>query len=274
MYKAIFSDLDETLIVNHHVPMMNREAIKKARQKGVRFVVTTGRSHLMIQEILKEIELYDLEDEYSLCFNGGLIVENKDNKIVRFKGISFEKTKMLYEMALPYDVCVIVFTLDHCYIFRPDIAEVQRKIDQKANFTVIHDHDLSVLKDQKIAKVLYAKRDMDYLKMIEKEITPHLKGEVDLTYSSNRYLEINPYGVSKGEALKWLSNKLGIAVEDTIAIGDNYNDVPMFEVAGLSACVNSATGDIKDICDYVCHNDYDRGAVKEVIDTFIEGEKL
>lgn len=50
MYKILFSDLDETLLVNHHVPSFNQEAIRKARQKGVRFVVATGRSYNMIQE--------------------------------------------------------------------------------------------------------------------------------------------------------------------------------------------------------------------------------
>ena len=42
MYKLMLSDLDETLLVDHHVPYFNCEAIKKARDKGVKFVVATG----------------------------------------------------------------------------------------------------------------------------------------------------------------------------------------------------------------------------------------
>lgn len=48
MYKLMLSDLDETLLVDHHVPYFNCEAIKKARDKGVKFVVATGRSYNMI----------------------------------------------------------------------------------------------------------------------------------------------------------------------------------------------------------------------------------
>ena len=81
MYRLMFSDLDETLLVNHHVPKMNQEAILKAREQGLKFVPCTGRAFNMIPEILKEIGTYDQEGEYSLCFNGGLIVENKNNKI-------------------------------------------------------------------------------------------------------------------------------------------------------------------------------------------------
>ena len=82
MYKMILSDLDETLLVNHHVPQENQKAIMKARQKGVKFVPATGRAYNMIQEILKEIGTYQQKDEYSICFNGGLIVENKNDHII------------------------------------------------------------------------------------------------------------------------------------------------------------------------------------------------
>ena len=52
MYKMIFSDLDETLLFNHHVSKVNCESIKKARKNGIKFVPTTGRPINMIQEIL------------------------------------------------------------------------------------------------------------------------------------------------------------------------------------------------------------------------------
>ena len=85
MYRLMFSDLDETLLVNHHVPKMNQEAILKAREQGLKFVPCTGRAFNMIPDILKEIGTYDKAGEYSLCFNGGLIVENKDNKVLHFQ---------------------------------------------------------------------------------------------------------------------------------------------------------------------------------------------
>ena len=97
MYRLMFSDLDETLLVNHHVPKVNQEAIFKAREKGLKFVPCTGRAFNMIPEILKEIGTYDQEGEYSLCFNGGLIVENKNNKILHFKGLEFDIAKKITE---------------------------------------------------------------------------------------------------------------------------------------------------------------------------------
>lgn len=269
MYKMILSDLDETLLVNHHVPKFNQEAVSCLREKGVKFVPATGRAFNMIGEILRELGTYQKEQEYSICFNGGLIVENKDDKILYFNGLSFEKTKILFEKALDYDVCVLIFTLDCCYIFRADPDEVERKTVQKASFQVIDEYNMDFLKDDKIAKILFERRDMDYLKSIEKDMQSIIEGEYAASYSSHRYLEFNPVGVSKGQALLWLSQYLGIDRSEVIAIGDNYNDVSMIEEAGLGVCVSSATLDIQELSDYVTELDFDQGAVKEVIEKFI-----
>lgn len=269
MYKMILSDLDETLLVHHHVPAFNQDAIAKARNKGVKFVPATGRAYNMIQEILKEIGTYQEANEYSICFNGGLIVENKDDKILHFHGLSFEQTKALFELGKNYDVCVLVFTLDCCYIFHADPKEVERKIEQKARFEVCDEYNMDFLKEEKIAKILFEKRDMDYLKTIEKDIQPYIEGKVSLSYSSSRYLELNALGVDKGYGLRWLASYLNMSSDDVIAIGDNYNDVEMIKEAKMGVCVASASEDIQRLSNYVTKRDYDQGAVKEVIEKMI-----
>jgi len=274
MYKMILSDLDETLLVNHHVPKVNQEAIFKAKEKGVKFVPATGRAFNMIGEILQEIDNYQKEDEYSICFNGGLIVENKDAKILSFQGLPFDLAKEMFEVGKNFDVCVMIFTLDCCYIFNADPDEVERKTVQKARFEVIDEYNMDFLKDDHIAKLLYEKGDMDYLKGIEKQIQSHVEGRLAVSYSSYRYLEFNPIGVSKGAALKWLADYLHMDIQETIAIGDNYNDTSMIKAAGLGVCVSSATEDIQAMSDYVTKADYDQGAVAEVIEKFVEGGQM
>lgn len=274
MYKLMLSDLDETLLVNHHVPDFNVEAIKKGREKGLKFVPATGRAYNMIPEILKEIDAYNKEGEYSICFNGALIVENKDNKILNFKGISFEQTKEIFELAKRFDVCVLIFTIDMCYIFNADEDEVARKTAQKAPFTIVDEFNMDFIKGQKIAKILYEKRDMKYLKAIEQELLEEIERiQVCASYSSSRYLEFNAIGIDKGFALRWLAKYLGIDHSQTIAIGDNYNDVEMIKEAALGVCVTCGEEDIKALSQYVTENDYDQGAVKEVIEKFVLEEK-
>lgn len=273
MYKIMYSDLDETLLINHHVPDFNVEAIKKAQEKGLKFVPCTGRAYNMIPEILKEIGTYDKENEYAICFNGGLVVENKNQKILYFKGLDYENCSKIFDYGKELDVCVLVFTIDCCYIFHADKKEVERKIEQKAPFKVVDTYDMAFLKNEKIAKILYAKRDMNRLKDIVETMPEAMKKDVNITYSSNRYIEFNTKGVNKGTGMKFLADYLGFHINQTIGIGDNYNDVEMIKTAGLGCAVACANDDVKALAQYVTVHDYDQGAVKEVIEKYILEEE-
>ena len=131
--------------------------------------------------------------------------------------------------------------------------------------------DLTPLKSEKIAKILFAKyNEMEYLKKIKEEIEESFKeGELSLSFSSNRYIEINGSGINKGFAVKWLCNYLNIDIKDTMAIGDNYNDYTMIKEAGLGVVVNNAMDDVKHIANYICNKKFDEGGVKEALEKFI-----
>ena len=270
MYKLILSDLDETLLVNHHVPLENVDAIKKAKEMGVKFVPATGRAYNMVPEILKEIGTYQEENEYTICFNGALIMENNGDKVLNFKGIEFDQAKELFELSKTYDICVMIFTTEMCYLFNADPTEIERKTAQKAPFKVIDEFNMDFLENKKIAKLLYVRANMPLLKSIEQDLLEDIERiGVCASYSSSRYLEFNALGIDKGFGLRWLANYLGIDETETIAIGDNYNDTEMIKAAHLGVAVTCAADDIKELAQYVTKNDYDAGAVKEVIEKFV-----
>jgi len=58
-------------------------------------------------------------------------------------------------------------------------------------------------------------------------------------------LDILPAGCSKGAALLSLAAKRGIDASQILAIGDNWNDVSMLEVAGLAVLMDNAPPDLK-----------------------------
>ena len=86
MYKLIASDMDETLLNDHHeICQRNIDLILKAKEKGVKFVPATGRGFMSIQNDLKTLGLYDEADEYVISFNGGALTENKNNRLMFLK---------------------------------------------------------------------------------------------------------------------------------------------------------------------------------------------
>ena len=73
---------------------------------------------------------------------------------------------------------------------------------------------------------------------------------VDVTRSADCLIEIVPKEISKASALRSLAEKLGIAIEETMAIGDAYNDLPMLKAAGKSIAMGNAFPEVKEVTDY------------------------
>lgn len=270
MYKIIACDLDETLLRRSDslVPLKNVEAIKKIKDKGVKFVVATGRGYTTVQSTLKEIGLYDKENEYTISFNGGIIVENKNNRIVSTNPLTFKKAKDIFLEGLKHEVGIQVYTKDCVYGCR--ISQADKEYIEKKNIKIIdfNENDFDMFKDTTIIKTIFYNQDYDYLKSLEPYIY-NITSDIDISYSANRYMEFNAKGINKGFGLLKLCELLNVDPKDTIAIGDNFNDLSMIEVAGLGIGVANTIDSMRDKCDYLTKTNCDEGAVSEVIDKFI-----
>ena len=268
MYKLIACDLAETLYGNDRtIPARNVEAIKRASELGVKFIPATGRGYNSVRETLVDLGLLDKEGEYVISYNGGAITENKGNRLLHFQGLPFEEAEELYRRGLNYDVCIHVYTREMVYAYNITQEEIAR-LSKRMQVTEVFDRDLQFLAGQDIAKVLYENRDFDYLKKIEEELKD-ITGNMDVSFSSNRYIEFNSKGVTKGAGLRFVAEMLGIKREETIAIGDNFNDLSMIQEAGLGVGVQNTIQGMRQYCDYITEATNDEGGVGEVIEKFI-----
>lgn len=268
MYKIIVCDLDQTLLSDDcTVSRENIEAIQKARALGVKFVPATGRGYRSVGNTLAELGLLEQENEYVISFNGGAITENKGDRLLHFEGIPFELAEELFRRGLEYHVCIHVYTKDTVYVYRLWQEEIDF-LEGRMAVTEFFDTNLAFLSGQEIVKVLYMNTDYAYLKQIEEDLKD-VTQDVDVSYSANRYIEFNRKGVNKGAGLLSLAELLGVKREETIAIGDNFNDLSMIKAAGLGIGVQNAAADIKPLCGYITEATCNESAVAEVIEKFI-----
>ena len=268
MYKLIACDLDETLLNDEaHVGDRNRKAIAAAGKMGVKFVPATGRGYSAIDQTLKELNLYNQPNEYVISFNGGCITENKDNRLMKFQGLSWETANQLYRMGKKYDVCIHVYTKDTLYVYNNNDDE-RAYLKLRYAYKDIDNENLDFLKGQEIAKVIFGKPDMPYLHKVAGKLGDIAKS-LDVSFSSNRYLELNHKGVSKGASLLWLAKELGIKPEETMALGDNFNDLSMLKAAGLGVGMANTNSEMKDQCDVITQADNNQGGVAEAIEKYI-----
>ncbi|MBR5968389.1 MAG: HAD-IIB family hydrolase [Lachnospiraceae bacterium] len=104
----------------------------------------------------------------------------------------------------------------------------------------------------------------DYFDFIEHGVTPDL-----LLTSEHKgkpleilgVIEAVPKGLSKGVGLKLVCEKLGIAPEDTIAVGDSVNDLEMFETAGTAIAMGNATEAAKQAADWITTDIHEDGVL-------------
>ena len=74
-------------------------------------------------------------------------------------------------------------------------------------------------------------------------------------------IELNSIHASQGNALCTLCKKLGISMENVLAIGDNENDISMLQAAGISVAMENAEDDVKQAAKFVAgHNEEDGAA--------------
>ena len=268
MYKIITCDLDETLLcMDRTISKRNIDAIHAAMEKGVKFVCASGRGYMSFQNTLQEIGLYDLADQYSISFNGSAITENRGNRVLFLEGISWELANALYVKGVEFGVCMHIYTQDTVYIYK--LNEDERKfLENRMDYILVDDPDLTFLKGQQIIKVLYEHNGYDYLNKIEEEVAD-LTGEYEVSYASGRYLEFNKPVISKRAGLERLARILGVDMKDTLAIGDNVNDITMIRAAGLGAAVGNVYEGIRAECDYIAEATNDEGGVGEIIEKFV-----
>ena len=275
--KILFCDVDETLVVNNSVPECNKEAISKLKKNNpnIKIVLATGRPFSLTEKIIKEIDLYDKENEYTICGSGSLIYENKNKKLLYMKQLSKDLFQKLFDFSKKFDVFVIFVGLEYFYIYKPTQTEIKRREFEKAKYKILpEDFNLEELLngEDKIARIVFGKENsFDYLMSIQKELQniPEYNKNLDIFISSGQYLEINPKGVNKGVAVKWLCDYLHIDKNQCMAIGDSDNDVDMIKNVGFGCAVKGAKENLKKISNYICEKEFDQGAVKEAIEKFL-----
>lgn len=80
-------------------------------------------------------------------------------------------------------------------------------------------------------------------------------------------------GCDKGGALRYLAEYYNIPIGQTVAIGDNYNDLPMLKAAGFGVAVENGEEALKRQAGFVTKSCDDNG-VAYVIRKFGFGEKI
>ncbi|MDY2777115.1 MAG: HAD-IIB family hydrolase [Collinsella sp.] len=276
MYKIVATDMDETFLDHdHQIPEANLEALRRMRELGVLLVPSSGRSYPSIMHNFEHVDPELFEGSYIISYNGGFINRFGDPEPLTTCGLGKERTELVYRRGRELGLCMHIAVADGRY-FICDAPQSELDYLSSLNgivyFKAADEPDLSFLDGLDIVKILYMSEDFEYLRGLGSDLAGFARDhEIDLTYSSGRYLEFMPAGVNKGTGLIKLAEILGIPIDQTIGVGDSANDLEMIQAAGLGLGVSNVSDDVRPHCDVVLDTSGEEGAFMEIVDRFLVG---
>lgn len=272
MYKMIVCDLDETLMNDDgSLSAKNAAAIQAATAKGVYFVPNSGRSYTSFQNDLEKMQLRNRAGQYSISYNGGLVLENAGNRPIAVNAMPYDMAKTVFETgAADLQAATHIYTQDVLYIYHPTPDDSAYLTNRGVSFEILDEPNFDRFKTMAVMKVIMALPTMAARKLMRQAVEAKVDPtELAVTYSSDRYVEFNRAGVNKGSASVQLGHLLGITPAEIIAAGDNGNDLPMLNAVGLPISVANGIDSVKAVAKYVTAADNNHDAVAEIINKFI-----
>ena len=243
--KLFVSDLDGTMLPDGNVVSAeNIAAVRRAVEAGVTVTIATGR---MFEAALPIAEALGV-DVPIISYNGGLIKspsgrvyeEHTIEPALARDIIAFCKERGWYIQCYSGGVLRYVEACDESRFYE----KAQQVTGKAVGWDGLFAHAAGN------CKLLLVTKELSVTLARAEAVLAAFGAHVDVTRSADCLIEIVPKGVSKASALMSLAAKLGIAIEETMAIGDAYNDLPMLKAAGKSIAMGNAFPEVKEVTDY------------------------
>ena len=249
MYKAIILDLDGTLLTSKKdISDYTINVIKKIK-KTTKFILASARGFSSIKPYIEKLDLLN-KDNYTIAFNGSLIVNNLEDLVV---DESIDKNKIhVFQEYINNNS----FLEWHYYTYDKNII-----INDISNIE-------DFINNNKIYKVVCISDENEILRM-RNNMPQNIFDSFQITSSELTRIEFVKKGMKKIDAIKLLLDKLNIDSSEVIAIGDGENDIDMISYAGIGVAMGNATDEVKSVANMVTDTN-DRDGVGKILNKLMK----
>lgn len=280
-------DMDGTLLnEDGAISSGNREAIVRAQSLGHIVAIATGRSYM---DADRQLRLADLE--CPVVSMNGAAVTLQDRTMVA--STPLEKEDLIAALRWMNEIPELyyeIYTEDNVYVEMDKRVQLEKlasleegevpenvrwmvkilveKQLQQASVTYVESMDEVLSKEENVIyKALAFSLNLELLKEVSTRFAS-IPGLI-ITASHENNIEINHHDATKGLGVTRLASHYGILMENVVVMGDSYNDLPMFEVAGYRVAMANAAPILKETSDYITTSNEEDGvaaAIKHILD--------
>lgn len=281
MIQLIASDMDGTLLDEHmHISEENIAAIRYAQEKGIHFMVCTGRN---ITEALPALN--DANIECPMITLNGAQAFDKDHRVLFTVEIAKENALEVMRILEKYDVYYEVSTnqgtfsenlarrietfaaflsqrLPHL-TYQMAIAMTSARFESLPIKIVENMKEYILQEEIKVLKIIgFNNTEPQILDKVAADLADQPK--IHITSSGTNNIEINHIDAQKGIAVKKIAEMFNIPLSQVMTIGDNYNDLSMIQEAGVSFAMENAVDELKQAAKYIADTNIHSGVGKAI----------
>ena len=250
---VVFFDIDGTLWdENMVVPESTKQAIRQLQNKGHKAFVCTGRAMGNVND--PQFDEIGFDGFVAACGNH---VE-MDGKILYERNMSYEDVKAIYDASRQYHMPIIYEGTQYQWLDRDGFdgdSYIDYIVQQLKEVAVYLDEcELEEIHANKFSALVKENTNYDAIKEL-------LKDRFDFMDHGDGIVEAVPVGTSKATGIEWLCKHLGVAIEETYALGDSVNDIEMLQFVGHSIAMGNASQVAKDAAEYITTNIHQDGVL-------------
>jgi len=238
VYRLLACDLDGTLMGDDTIVSPRvRQALRAAQDQGIHVTLATGRG---FSATLPFARLLNITVPI-ICYQGGLIKHPQTGELFHRATMNQELALQVVETACVHNWHIVVYIDDAAYV--QQFRYPSNFYDTLLGLNVSQVNDLGrVIKDNGSdpAKILLVAEKFE-ADRVQAKMESLFGQEMKIVRSHDLFVEGNPLGVDKGNALRRLAGHLGVSQTQVMAIGDQSNDVSMLAWAGLGVAMGSGS---------------------------------
>jgi len=277
MIRLIALDIDGTLLDSRwQVPAANRDAIRRVTDAGIEVALVTGRRFDFARPVIDQ-----LDGPLTLIVSGGALVKQRDGRTLIRHLLPAATARAVLEATRDFrDATALVFDrpLSGQVVHeRLDIRDVHRRtyFQRNRDFIVeVVPLEAALVEDP--IQVMFSggvSRMRELVATIRGlAVSPDIA--VALTEYATRdfsLVDVNRAGCTKGATLSAWAARQGVARDEVMAVGDNFNDREMLEYAGVPVVMGNAVEELKGL-GWPVTLDNDSGGVAAAIDRWVFGD--
>ena len=257
------TDLDGTLYRDDKtVSDENLAAIEYFKSEGGLFTFVTGRVPQTVEKICTQLK----PNAPLGCVNGGVIYDYKSGECLYKKMLAPSAFDFVARAEAEIEGLGIQMSTEREIIFSRDNDALRHFRSLTGVPYIARDYRKI---NEPVFKVIFASEDEADIKRLQDLFySSEVKEDFEMVRSERILCDLLPKGIKKGTALLKLAEILGIKWENTVAVGDFYNDVSMIEAACHGIAVENAVDAAKSVAKYISVSN-NENAIADIIYNYL-----